>query len=239
MRSVLKFFVISVGMALILIGVIALLLATQVEKYAKTVVEEGLGYVYRSEVTLERVSLDVREQAIELHNLAVANPEGFDAEKPAMTIDRVRASVQLHSLMADKPVVNEVVLDGTVVNLHYKPGRGTNLGALYDSAARLKKAADEGPAGVRQRFVIEKFESKGATLNASTSLIPIGVSAIEIDPFTLTDLGEDDTLTAATTSMVFIRSLFKEGLSVSGVVGSLAERLQEEFNELSDDEKPE
>ena len=118
-------------------------------------------------------------------------------------------------------------MEGTKVNLRYEVSEGTNLGWLAERAQRFSSDAAAKKRGVNarertraasQRFVIETLHSDGAVIYLSSNLVPLAKLDVNIEPFVLENLSQDNPVTTGELSVLFLQGLLAEAGSVTGML---------------------
>ena len=236
MARLFRLMIISVGMALILAAVAALVLAPRLDGVLKAAVERRLGYLYMTEVTVAEVKPAWFRQTLDMRGISILNPPTF-RPKPAVTLDHVSVRFDLKSFLTEIPTIHEVFVKGIKVSLRYELGDGTNIGLLAKNAAEREKATSGAPVaepkGLRRRIAVEKFACDGATIELSTNLLPLASPSVRIRPFTLKGFGEGNPVPAPRMAVLFLRSVMTEALTAKGLLKPVFALLTRELQDLS------
>ncbi|MFO7821571.1 MAG: AsmA family protein [Lentisphaeria bacterium] len=154
---------------LIILGVVVLLLVIAgglvvmfgLNAAVKAGVEKGGSHVLKTEVTLDSVKLSPFSGKGTLGGLRIKNPEGFTAGD-AFVLDKVHVSLKPSSLLSDKIVIKEVMVDGPVITYNQALTK-SNIGQLkknIDAFVGEDKKAEQKP----EEKPVEKDEGKQITL---------------------------------------------------------------------------
>lgn len=206
----------------------------------------------RVELTAVRTAL-LRGQ-VDIHGFKVGNPSGF-REPDIFVLDQFVCRVRPGSIFTDRIVVEEVTIDGMLVNYELKMNGESNLGAIQrniesfagkDKAAakpeQPEPAADEPapkPAKAGKQVLIQKVVVKNVKLALSSDLFGSTVT-LPLPDITLNNLGDGRTM--AETISAFMTELMRETTkAVSGElskhVGQLNEAAQKAFGEAGEQGK--
>lgn len=219
MISFLKFLLTGVGLTLILMGVGAILLVTQVQKYATRSIEQALADVYGAKVQVETISVLPLKRRIELRGFRLANPSGFK-EGIAVEIDSINLDFDWWSVAKRLPVVREMVLKGTDIHYVYKLGKGTNIRVLAEEA-ETNASVSSGP-----RLVVEKLVCRDARVHFSTNLTPnkdIDLTMVNVE---VSNLEDRNALSPGKIVSIFLRSIIKETLTLKGLLNPLIDKIR-------------
>jgi hypothetical protein len=237
MKAVFRFIVTSVGLVLIVMALGAILLSTQAGSAADAAFERLLGYIYQTNVTIDHVVFLPRERAILIQGLTIYNPPPFK-DGPAIAMGELLVNVAPTTLLSSKPVVKEVVMCEAEFYIRYETGRGTNLGKLDENARRFNTSSstDSGPLLASREYVIKSFRSEKATLDISANFVPGSSLQLDVAPFTLEDLSSSTPVSTTQIGTLFIRSVFREAISVRGLMKPIADKLNDELLRLRERE---
>ena len=113
---------------ILLVVVLVLIAAGGVYYYAgtiiKTAVEKYAPQVTQTAVKLDSIDLSLLQGKISLNGLSVANPKEYGAEK-AFGLGGISVSFDPKSLLSDKIIINQIIIDKTAVDVEatYKDGK--------------------------------------------------------------------------------------------------------------------
>lgn len=227
MKSVLKFFLTSLGMVLILTGVASILILTQVERYFSRTIEEVLEETFATAASIDSISLDPGKRSLLVHDFALANPKGFK-DGPALESKIVRVRFDLPSLITDEPIVELISFEGTDVYYRYEFAQGSNL---KKTANILTQQLEQNTVSDR-RFIVEALRCEGARVHFSTNLIPKASANLNVVNLELTDLHQAEPLTTADLTSIFLRSLLTEIVTIKGLLSPVVRALKGDIDEM-------
>ena len=207
MFSMLRFFMVVIGLVLIAIGVAAVALSTQLEKYGRAWLEDRLSHLFDTRVELKSLQVAPLQHGLFLEGLTIFNPEGFDA-RPAMRSERLSLSADPRTLFSDKPALDQLTLERVEV---WTDGLGKNLQALLERAAALF-AGPSPPLPIR----IKKLVCTGGTIHA-------GPAPVTLRPFELSDIGPGQPLPEAEMTMQFLKNVGLDIVTLKGLLPGLIE----------------
>lgn len=239
MKSVLKFLATAIGLVLVLVAIMAIFMSAQFTNTLDGSIERTLGYIYQTQVTVDDVSLAPSRRTLTIEGITVFNPEPFRAG-PAMEIGEVVITANPLAFMRDTPSFDEIVIKDAKVHLRYEAGRGTNLGKLDQSAARLGGSGADmrGDKQAQRRFLIRKFRCDAAHVELEANFLPGPRLAFDIEPFEMDEVSGDARVSTMELCLLFIRSIFRESLSLRGLMRPVAEKLSEEWQRVQEHGEP-
>ena len=156
--------------ALVLVAVAAIALlffAVGLEDIIKRVIQDVGSAQTGTEVRLDRVELDLSSGRGALHNLTIANPEGYP-DDTALAIGQVVLQIEPSSLSGGVIQIREASLDAGSLAL-YQRGKSNNLSVLLDnmqeSADTVENTEDElPPEASEMRLAIETLSVTGVQI---------------------------------------------------------------------------
>ncbi len=208
-----------VAAAVVLVVLLVVGVFVWIDHLAKAGVEAGATYALGVETKADTVDVQVLAGQVEIAELNVDNPAGFDADH-FVHLGRGRVAVSLGSLRQDKVVVPELTLSGVSVNLERK-GSQANYTVILDELKKLQSGREADSAEPRQgkKFVVRHLAIDDVTVQMD--LLPIGGELtrvpIKIQRLELRDVGSDTdegVLLAQLTGIVMqaiLDSVLKEG----------------------------
>lgn len=224
MKSFIKFSLTSIGLILILIGVVGLLVVTQAQDFLSRNVANVLSEAFASDAVVKGVTLDPGHRAIILEDFSLKNPPGFK-EGDALTCDKVHVVFDPKTFISRYPVIELVDLEGAHIYYRYELGDGTNIGAI---AKRLSNESSEHTS----RFRIETLRCKEGKLHLSSNLLPGASVPVNMVKIEVKDLNEGEPITASKVTSIFLLSVLKEAVTLKGLVGSVSDSLREDISGL-------
>jgi uncharacterized protein involved in outer membrane biogenesis len=220
---------------IVVIGLIALgfyWVTSNLDGIVKQMVETYGSEATGTKVTLEGVEIDLVGGTVALTGLTVANPEGYAAEH-AFSLATISVSVDPQTLAEDVIVVKEVIIDKPEVTYELK-GTKSNLDEIKDNVSGGGSSGDgEAEEYSGPKFIIDKVQFTGGTVNVSTDGIVQEDMSTELEAFTLRDIGKSKggvtpqeiatEMTAALTGSA-LKAVTKEG--VKGVLDKAGDKIK-------------
>jgi hypothetical protein len=108
-------------------------------------------------VDVTGVDLALSAGRVELAGLTVGNPRGYDTDY-AVRIGSAEVELDIGSLAGAVPVIEELVLDGALINAEQR-ALASNLTDIQEHATA---SSGEAPAGEPGRIVVERFRVRNA-----------------------------------------------------------------------------
>jgi hypothetical protein len=117
---------------------------------------------YGSAVTGTSVDVDSVELALTagravIGGIQVGNPRGYETDY-AVRIGTATVELDIGSLSGDVPVVEELLLDGTLINAEQREVASN----LTDIQEHVTSSSGEAPAGEPARIIVERFRVRNA-----------------------------------------------------------------------------
>ena len=221
MRAFVKVALTTVGLLLILLGVLGILFFTQAQSLVTKAVEEVIAEAFGSDASIQSVSISPTETALSLRGFALSNPDGF-RDGDALTCSRVRIKLRSHTVFSGTPVIEHMELEGADIRYRYEVGRGTNVGAIV-------RALSDRPATESRRFKVERLTCRDARVHLSANIIPAPDFALNVIAIDLVNLGEGASITTAKTTSIFLRSVLMETLTLNGLFTPMVNAIREEL----------
>jgi hypothetical protein len=186
----------------IVILVLVLLISIAIQAFAgkalKMGIEAGATKALNVGVTLDDADLSILAGQVELQDLAINNPPGYQHEK-LLQLKYGKVKVDIGSLMSDTVKIKEIKFDGIDVTLEQRGVSGNNLQDIIKAlpkADEKPQTAEEKPA---KKLQIQTLEI--TNINVHAKLLPVPGKAdtvtIKIDPIRMENLGSDDKLDTA------------------------------------------
>ena len=203
-----KIFTIVIVVLLVLIVLAAVVVRVAGNRVLRGAIETNASRVLSVPVTLEGVTLSVMKGSVELKDLKVGNPEGYQYQY-LLELERGKVDVDIFSLLGDTVEIKEIHLDGIELVIEQKQlGLGNNLQEIMKS---LPKAEDpdtqKEPVG--KKLHIAKLEVTG--VNVTVKLLPLpgqlDVVKLTLDPIVMEDLGSDNKIDTARLTGIVMTSI--------------------------------
>ena len=184
--------------------VFALLGSTLLEKAIVAGVETVGPKLTDAPVTIEGAELSVTAGSGSLNGLVVGNPEGFSSEH-ALSFSNLRLDLVPSSLLSDKIVIEELIIDGPEVVYEAKLG-STNIGEILNNVQGYlgtDPAAQE--QGEGKRFEVRRVSIVNGKVRVIAPQLAGQGLEVPLPPIEITDIGTSEE--GATLSNVVARVL--------------------------------
>lgn len=147
-------------------------------------------------VKLEEVSLSILAGELELGNLVVNNPAGYQHET-LLRLGKADIAVNVKSLLSDTVNIKSMTFDEVSLVIEQK-GLTNNLQEILDSIPKSEKEEPEKPKK-EKNLVIDELEI--SNVDVSVKLLPVPGRAdtitLKLEPIKMKDLGTDSKLSMA------------------------------------------
>ncbi len=195
---VLLAFLILVTIAIIIINIFA-------DRALKTGIEVAATKTLNVGVSVERVGLSILAGKLEIRNLLIDNPPGYQYDK-LLELKNARIEVDVKSLLGEQVSIRKVRLDGVNVVLEQRGVSGNNLQDVMKTISASRKDKKDSGKGSK-KLHIKNLEIKNVTVKAKLLPVPgkVDTVTLKLDPIIMTDLGSDNKLdTAELSGRVFM-----------------------------------
>jgi len=228
MMGCFKTVLIAAGLLLIAGAAAGIYLLLQADVYSRVVLERALHYALGVKIATGGIAIHPLEGMVVADNIVIGNPPTFKPG-PAIEIQQLSIEFQMSTVFSKSPTIRHMTLEGVRFHLHHEIGQGTNLAAL------AKQAAGSGQSGTTRgrSFVLQELHCEEARMRMSSNILPIGSANIALAPFTLSDLG-DRPVTIGGMAAILMRSVFREAITLKGLLNPVVRLLQDETGRLED-----
>lgn len=201
--------------ALVVVLIVAALFGAwlYIDTIAESAIEEGATYATGVPTTLGGASVGVFAGGLEIEDLEVANPEGFDADY-FLHLGEGSTQVSLGSLMSDTVVIPHLRLSDLTVNLQQK-GDAANYQVILDNLAKLSGDQAQ-PTDETKGYKVGQILIQNVTVNAE--VMGQSIRDVQIPEIRLEDIGSD------TETGVLLSEL--QGVIVKAVLEAIAKNPQ-------------
>lgn len=223
-----KFIVLGVVILLIVVFVaITMMLGTMV-KYG---VLNTLPRITGTPVELESLSFSLLQGRVTIKDFVIKNPQEFKSEH-AFKLDELKIDLSPMSLMSNKIVIEEILIDGAHVT--YEAGLGTSN--LTQIQSNIKKYSDEmkeeeeeeeeeeEKPKKRKKFQIDVFDFKNGKLTVSGGKILEGKRvSIPLPTVHIEGIGKDseEGASSAEVAKEIYKDLYKSIIKLAGSTGTV------------------
>lgn len=221
---------------LVIVGVVVLLVFSKaIGSGIKAGVETFGPEVTQTPISLESVELSAFSGSGAISGLVVGNPEGFSTPH-AIKLDGFQMKLQPMSVLSDKIVINEIIIDGPEFILETGVGLGkSNIGTILANIEAFTgpseaEAVDE--SGSSKSVQIDLLRITGGNVKVSNKLLAGQALTVPLPDIELTDIGADDDGTTFGESMKLVFQAINQGIIFSvgnsgKVVGDQLKNVQE------------
>jgi hypothetical protein len=136
--------------------------ADRLDSVVASLIERHGGAVTGTDVEVDGVDLTLTAGRADLAGLTVGNPRGYETDY-AVRVGSASVALDVASLTGDVPVVEELVLDGVLINAEQREA-ASNLTDIQKHATSSPGdgAAAEPAAGDPGRIIVERFRVRNA-----------------------------------------------------------------------------
>lgn len=203
---------------LIIILITPVLISVFGDKALKAGIETAGSKMLKVDVTLEDVSLSILSGSVELGNLIIANPEGYE-NKNLLEAGNIKVNIGLTSLMSDTIKIDDMIFDNITVVIEQK-GFTNNLQEILDSLPKADKDAEKTDDAdkTEKNLLIKNLEMNNITVKVKIIPLPGKMNTIPINlaPIKMTDLGTDNKMSFATLTAKMLAAIAL-GIAEQGV----------------------
>ena len=228
-----KFILSLLAIIIIAIGGVTYYTLTNLDAIVKNVIEKVGTKVTGSAVTVDSVSIGIKEGRGEISGLHLPNPQGFSSDH-LFHLAQVALDIKPSSIFGDVIIIDEVLIDGADIIAEQK-GQQTNLQALLDNIKKNTASSDSSESAAEQaptdstsepvRLMIKKFSF--INNKASLETEQWDPQVLKVPNIVMTNLGDESTgLTPEQLSVEVVNRLTKA--VESAAKAALKERLQKE-----------
>ncbi|MCH6256378.1 AsmA family protein [Puniceicoccaceae bacterium K14] len=191
--------------------------------------------VTQTEVTLESVNLSAFSGKGAITGFVVGNPEGFSTEH-AIKLDDFQIDLKPASVISDKIVINEIIIDGPQIiyetNSEFKTNIGTilkNVESFAGSSDASEEAEEQDSEGSEKKLEIGLFRLSNAKVQVVNPLLGGDGLSLELPVIELEDLGKgEEGMTIADVMKKVLASVNQETITaMSKNGGDLGNQVEE------------
>jgi uncharacterized protein involved in outer membrane biogenesis len=188
----------KIGAVIVVLFVIVLMVAiASLDRMIKAGVEAVGPEITGTTVKLDGVSLSLLSGQGRLKGLVIGNPSGFQTPQ-AFKLTDARVSVDLKSILSDKLIIEEILIDGPDITFELNPS-GSNIGKLQGNVTAFgrssgAKEASGAPAQkdtTQKKVQINHFILKNAQVHASAPMLQQPTQTLALPDIHLQGLGKE------------------------------------------------
>ncbi len=205
---------------LIMILIVPVLVTIFGDRALKTGIETAASKTLNVDVTLEDISLSILSGSVELENLVVANPKGYQNTN-LLEAGKAKIDVALKSLMSDTVKIEDMIFSDITVVIEQK-GLTNNLqqilGSLEKPDKDKPKEKTDDKEKTEKKLLIKNLELNNINVKVKVTPLPTEFDTIKLTltPIKMTDLGTDNKLSVAMLSAKILTAIAM-GVAEQGV----------------------
>lgn len=207
MLKLLKYLIV---VTFVIIVACIVLLVMNKNALAKAAVEKALSYVLQVEVTTSRVKLALTGNNVDIYDLRIANPEGYESSE-AITAGHVAVALELKSVRSPTIQIERILIEDPRINLE-KRKKKLNIRILIDNASRLADDDADAPA---QDVAIRKLNVYGGEVKVTMPILS-NLVKLKLPDIELENIGTDKSVSVAQAMTIFLKTLLKSTVGVAG-----------------------
>lgn len=188
---------IVIGIPVVIVAVIVVLYFSFnliVKNGVETIGPEVLG----ADVVLQKVNISMFSGKGQLKGLVIGNPEGFQSES-AFKLNEVRVAVDLFSVLSNKIVIDEILIDSPEITYETSGGKN-NIEALLENINDFVGTSKDGDAESKEdasqesgkKVQINDFLVSNASVNLSATILQGEKLTLPLADIHLEDIGKGD-----------------------------------------------
>ncbi len=226
-----------VVLGLVILGVVLLLvLSKAIGSGIKAGVETFGPEVTQTPIALESVDLSAFSGSGEISGLIVGNPEGFNTPH-AIKLEGFSMKLQPMSVLSDKIVINEIIIQGPEFILETGVGLGkSNIGTILANIEEFTGPIGAEPveedSGSSKNVQIDLLRITGGNVKVSNKLLGGQALTVPLPDIELTDIGVDDDGMTFGESMKIVFQAINQGIFTS--VGSSGKVLGDQLKSVQE-----
>lgn len=186
---------------LIIILIVPVLVTIFGDKALKAGIETAASKTLKVDVTLDDVSLSLLAGSVELENLIIPNPEGYE-NLNLLEAGKAKIDVGLKSLMSDTVEIDDMIFNDITVVIEQK-GFTNNLQQILDTLPKPDEKPDDktdDKEKTEKNLLIKNLELNNITVKIKLIPLPgkLDTIPLKLAPIKMTDLGTDNKMSIAT-----------------------------------------
>ena len=186
---------------LIIILIVPVLITVFGDKALKAGIETAASKTLKVDVTLDDVSLSILAGSVELENLIIPNPEGYENPN-LLEAGKAKIDVGLKSLMSDTVEIDDMIFNDITVVIEQK-GFTNNLQQILDTLPKPDEEPEDktdDKEKAEKNLLIKNLELNNITVKIKLIPLPgkIDTIPLKLAPIKMTDLGSDNKMSVAT-----------------------------------------
>ena len=162
--------------------------ARRLDSVVASTVERYGSDITGTDVSVDGVNLALTQGRAELAGVTIDNPRGYETDY-AVHVGRASVELDVASLAGEVPVIEEIVLDGALVNAEQREA-ASNLTDIQKHATASSGDEPAEPAGEPARIVVERFRVNNARLLLTSEYLR-EPEELPLSDVVVTDIGSD------------------------------------------------
>jgi len=190
--------------------------------------------VTQTSITLESVELSAFSGSGSIKGLVVGNPEGFKTPY-SIKLDSFSIKLEPMSLLSDKIVINEIIIDGPEFILETGLGlQKSNIGVIMENIEAFTggSESDEEASSSSKSVQIDLLRITGGKVKISNKLLGGQSLTVPLPDIELTDIGADDDGVSLGQSMKIVFQAINQGIVSS--VGKSGKVVGDQLKNIGD-----
>jgi hypothetical protein len=219
--AVIRFIMITIGLALIASAAGAVAFAPKLEPALRQAIAAKLTAIVGAEVRIGALKPAWLEGGLALENVTIKNPPNFKGGD-AVECARVLIQPEPLTVFSKSPTIACVSIEGMALSLRYQLGDGTNLNYFKQQAG----AADKSIAELGETFIVREVRAKDTKVDVAPGSAPASAP----QSFSLGAFGSGTAadLSTAKTVLTYVETVMKQATVMQGMVQPLVDLLKVE-----------
>jgi hypothetical protein len=150
--------------------------------------------VLGTDVVLQKVDISLLSGSGMLKGIMIGNPEGFHTES-AFRLGEVKVAVDIFSVLADKMIIDEIVIDSPEIT-YETSGTKNNIEAILDNIKDLAgggeaRSTDESTQKSGKKLQINDIIIRNAKVNMSATILQGEMVTLSLSDIHIEDIGKE------------------------------------------------
>lgn len=214
---------IKIVAGIIAVSAVLLLTATlSVDGLVKNEIEDSGSEMLQTELEIDDLDISLFGGTGEIEELTIENPEGFSDEE-AITFDQIDMKVNLQSLMSDRVIVEELVIESPYL-LVEQLGSDINLKELSD------RLSNTGSEDSEKTVVINELRIKNTNIRLVTEAEGSN-SETTLDEIVLRDIGKENSNTLKETLAQVLEPVMQQAVQ-KAIQDGIMDKVEDTVNDI-------
>jgi hypothetical protein len=229
---------IAAGVLLILIAGVFVYLYNSIDTIVKNGIERYGTDVCGTRVSVGSVDISLKSGKGTIHDLRVANPDGF-SHNSVVQFGTATLALDIGSLNRDPIVIRELRVTAPVVNAEVDEKFGTNVGAIkrhveqYE-ARSPRPASGKQDSGFEKRITIQSFVIEQGIIKGDATRVGSEKHEWDMPPVEISNLGGEHGVRPEAMAKVIATALFARAEQVASdhLKASAEEKIENKMKEI-------